>query len=231
MAWNPTYRSRIRRAKSCGGLSGSAMPPACRARPTRARPAPSALEKRRRFLLVDVARSATAEHGRDERLELVAAQHGPDAGQLRGLGARQQASVPVLPFRIPLGDEEDLAPRGVARHQHEDRVLLEQAGQVIEVAVLPVLVVDVERVVALGGAEQHGHRVGPEALHHARAAGRQVVAELAAERDAMPAATGRRAARTCRFIEPECTPHAGSAVDPYAHLITDSVSFTPFIDG
>ncbi len=88
----------------------------------------------------------------------------------------------MLPDRIPILDEEDLAPRGVAGHQHEDRLLFGHAGEVIEVAVLAVLVAHVERVVPHRRAEEDQHRVGPETLHHACTSGLQVVAVLAGAR-------------------------------------------------
>jgi hypothetical protein len=56
----------------------------------------------------------------------------------------QQRPGPLLARRVAVLHEQQLALRLVPRHQHEDRVLLRQAGQVVQVAVLPVLVVDVQ---------------------------------------------------------------------------------------
>ena len=64
---------------------------------------------------------------------------------------------------------------GVARHQHQHRVRLIDARQVEEVAVLPVLVVDVARVDAGGGAPENGERVGAQPFHDPRPAGLKVV--------------------------------------------------------
>ena len=95
----------------------------------------------------------------------------------RRLARRQRAAGPMLLRRIPLLDEQNLAPRRVAGHQHQDRVLLRQTGQVVQVAVLPVFVVDVERVALRRRAPEDQHRVGAETFHHARAARLEIVAE------------------------------------------------------
>jgi hypothetical protein len=69
--------------------------------------------------------------------------HRGDSRLCRRLRGREQVAVPVLAPRIWRPDEQDLAPRPVPRHQHEHGFGLRHARQVEEIAVLPVLVVDV----------------------------------------------------------------------------------------
>jgi hypothetical protein len=81
----------------------------------------------------------------------------------------------VLAAGIRLAHEENLAACLVARHQHQDALRLIDAGEVKEAAVLPVFVVDVVRVDALGRAPDDRERVGAEPFHGPGAAGAEVV--------------------------------------------------------
>ena len=205
MAWNPTYRSRTRRAKSCGGAERIGDPPGLQGETDTRAACAQRVEKRLGFLLVHHARSAPAEHRRETPRTGCATSTVFTPVSARRLGARQQASVPVLADRIPLPHEQDLAPRRVAGHQHENRVRLVKPCQVVEVAVLPVLVVDIERVVARRRAQQDGHRLGPErSIIRARRADRSSLSSLPNATDACNRRP--RAATACGFIEPECTP-------------------------
>jgi hypothetical protein len=65
-------------------------------------------------------------------------------------------AVPVLAARVRIADEEQLPLRLVARHQDEDRLGLIEPGEVQQVAVLSIFIVDVERVDACGGAPEDG---------------------------------------------------------------------------
>ena len=56
---------------------------------------------------------------------------------------REAVALPVLATRIGFADEQDLFARAVAGHQDEDGLGLIDAGEIEEIAVLPVLVVDV----------------------------------------------------------------------------------------
>ena len=101
--------------------------------------------------------------------------------------ARASSAVRTRPRQCSCAGSLSLTNRisrrvSVAGHQHQDRAVLRDAGQVVEVAVLAVLVVDVERVALGRRAPEDEHRLRAEALHDARAPGRQVVAELAGVR-------------------------------------------------
>ena len=58
-----------------------------------------------------------------------------------------------------------ISVRSVARHQHEDRVLLVEPGEVEQVAVLPILVVDVERIDRGGALQKIAIDAGSELIH------------------------------------------------------------------
>ena len=77
----------------------------------------------------------------------------------------------VLAPRVGVAHEQDALLRLVAGQQHERRAFLVDAGQVQQVAVLAVLVVDVAREDARGRAPVDEHALGADRLHHARAAG------------------------------------------------------------
>ena len=110
-------------------------------------------EERGRFLLVDRgAVAALAEDAVEKRLEAARRQYAGDAGPLARVVATEQASGPVLALGVAVLDEQQLATGRVAGHQHQDGVFLRHAGQVVEVAVLVVFVVDVVGVDAGGGA-------------------------------------------------------------------------------
>src|SRR5439155_11499213 len=87
--------------------------------------------------------------------------------------------MPVFLRRIPVLDEQNLPMRRVAGHEDEDRALLGNPGQVVEVAVLSVLVVDIERIPLHGRAPQDEHRVRAQALHDAGAPGSEVSGKIA----------------------------------------------------
>ena len=86
---------------------------------------------------------ALAEHGGDERLELSRGQHGVDAGLRGRLFGAQPTPRPVFLGSVRFLDEEDGPTGFVARHQHEHRARLGDAREVIEIAVLAILVLDV----------------------------------------------------------------------------------------
>ena len=111
--------------------------------------------------------TALGEHRGDERLELVGRHDRLDAACRRGLGRRQAVPVPVLAAGVRLAHEEHFLAGLVARHQHEDRVFLIDAGQVEQVAVLPVLVVDVGGEDALRRAPEDGDGIGAETFQGA----------------------------------------------------------------
>ena len=56
---------------------------------------------------------------------------------------REAMAFPVLAPRVGLADEQDFAPAGISRHQHQNRLRLIDARQIQEVALLAVLVIDV----------------------------------------------------------------------------------------
>ena len=118
----------------------------------------------------------------DHFVELARPEDAVDTCLCFRLVLREERAGPLLSCRVAILDEQQLAPRLVARHQHEDGAFLRQARQVIEVAVLAVLVIDVERVPLRWRAPQDQHRVGPELFHHARSPRLEVVGELAGAR-------------------------------------------------
>ncbi len=103
----------------------------------------------------------------------------PNAGLCGRLVLAEHATVPVLARGIAGRHEQYFPAAHVAGHQHQDRPLLRQPRQVVQIAVLSVLVVDVPRVVPRRGAPQDQHRLRPELPHHASPPRRQVVAEFA----------------------------------------------------
>ena len=121
------------------------------------------------------------EHRGQERLELAAVVDGRDAAFGGRFVLGQDVAVPVLAPGVRLGHEQDLALRFVAGHQHQDGVWLGDAGQIQEVAVLTVLVVDVEREHARGRAPHDRQRLRRQPLHHPRAPGLEVVLQRAGE--------------------------------------------------
>ena len=105
-------------------------------------------------------------HRGDERLELPERQDRHDAALCRGFRRREAVTVPVFTAGISFANEQDLAARHVARHDHEDRLLLIDSGQIEQVAVLPVLVFHVVRVHANWRAPEDRQRVRRELFHH-----------------------------------------------------------------
>ena len=97
-----------------------------------------------RLLLIDRrAVGLAAQHRADEPVERVGREHGRNAGPGACLVAAEQPAGPVLTLRILVLDEQHLAARRISRQQYQRRVFLGDPGQVIEVAVLPVLVVHI----------------------------------------------------------------------------------------
>ena len=115
------------------------------------------------------------EHRGHEALELAGVVDLLDPALRGGFLLREAVSVPVLPPRVRLADEQDLLLRPVARHQHEDRALLHDPGEVQHVAVLAELVVRVERVDLRLRAPEDGERARPQTFDEAGPPGRQVV--------------------------------------------------------
>ena len=138
--------------------------------------------------------------------------HRLDAAGGGRLGGRQAVAVPVLAARVGLAHEQHLLARLVARHQHEDRVFLIDAGQIEQVAVLPVFVVDVGRVHARRRAPEDRHRVGPEPLCHPGAAGLEVVLQRVRRRDT-PQAQECQGERTRQRLAPGARRRAASFAD------------------
>ena len=124
---------------------------------------------------------AFREHGGHERLELIRGHDRLDAGRGRGLLGRQAVPVPVLSPCVRLAHEEHFLAGLVARHQHEDRVFLIEAGEVEQVAVLPVLVLDVGREDPHRRAPEDGDGVRTEAFHGARAPRLEIVLKRTAQ--------------------------------------------------
>jgi hypothetical protein len=81
----------------------------------------------------------------------------------------------MLAPSVGLPHEKDLFAGLVAGHQHEDRFLLIDAGEIEQTAVLAVLVVHIERVDASRCAPEDGECVGPELLHRASPTGFQIL--------------------------------------------------------
>ncbi len=76
-------------------------------------------------------------------------------------------AVPHLAFRVARAHEEREAPRRVEGRQHQHRLGLGKAAQVVEIAVLPVADLGVARLVELGRGGQYEHGVvhaGEQAL-------------------------------------------------------------------
>ena len=115
------------------------------------------------------------EHRGQEALELARVVDLLDAALGGGFLLREAVPVPVLAPRVRLADEQDLLLRPVAGHQHEDRALLRDAGEVQQVAVLAELVVRVERVDLRLRAPEDGERVRPQTFDETGPPGRQVV--------------------------------------------------------
>jgi hypothetical protein len=84
----------------------------------------------------------------------------------------------MLASRIGVAREQDLFLRLRAGHEDENRVFLLDAGEIQQVAVLPVLVVHIGGVHARRRAPGDEHGVRPERLHRARAPRGQVGDEL-----------------------------------------------------
>jgi len=93
-------------------------------------------------------------------------------------------TVPVFPAGIRLAHEQDFLVGRIAGHQYEHRVGLGDAREVVEIAVLAEFVIDVGRVDARRGAEQHEHRLGAELRHRPGAAIFQILLLLVGERRA-----------------------------------------------
>ena len=181
----PTLKNRSRAllANSNGcvsGADGAGGGPSGSAR--LARPDGNGREEGAVLLRLGQARRAERhlrEHRREERLELAGVVDGRDAAFGGRFVLGQDVAVPVLAPGVRLGYEQDLALRLVAGHQHQDGVGLGDAGQIQEVAVLAVLVVDVEREHARGRAPHDGQRLRRQPLHHPRAPRLQVVLQRA----------------------------------------------------
>ena len=94
----------------------------------------------------------------------------------RRFGRREAVAIPVFAPRVRLAHEEELL-RVAARHQHEDGVLLVDAGEIEQVALLPEFVIDVGREHPCGRTPEDRDRVRTEALGDARPARFQVVLE------------------------------------------------------
>jgi hypothetical protein len=77
--------------------------------------------------------------------------------------------VPILALAVALAHEQQVLALRSAGCEHRDRVGLREAGEVVEIAVLPVRVLDV----AVTGAHRRGRqdrdRVAPERAHQLRA--------------------------------------------------------------
>jgi len=112
-----------------------------------------------------------------ESLELIRRQHGVDPALRRGLGWREDVPVPVLPARVGFTHEKHLATGGAARHHHQDGVFLVDPGQVQQIAVLPVFVLDVIRVDPDWRTPEDRQRVRSQPFHGARVARLQIILE------------------------------------------------------
>ncbi len=122
---------------------------------------------------------AACERGVDEALELRRTVHGLNPGQLAGFLHRQAVTLPVLPDRVEIADEENGLLRLVAWHQDERGALLRDARQVIEVRILTVFVVGVVREQPRRRAPENQHAVRAQLLHDSGPPRRQIVLELA----------------------------------------------------
>jgi hypothetical protein len=92
------------------------------------------------------------EHRHEELIELRSQQHGLDAGPRLCLLLAQELPDVMLPSRVRRRDEQDFAAPGTARQEDQDGVWLLDAGQVEQIAVLAVFVINVSRVDAGGRA-------------------------------------------------------------------------------
>ncbi len=95
----------------------------------------------------------------------------PGGGFLR----RENVPFPMLAPRIGIPDEQDLPAGFVARHEHEDGLLLIDAREVEQVAVLPVFVADAQGVETGRGAPENREGLRPQSSHRPRPARVQVV--------------------------------------------------------
>ena len=129
-----------------------------------------------------LAERHAAQHRADEALELRRRIDRVDAALGGRLLAGQRVAHPVFAAGVGIADEEHVLPRLVPGHQDQDGLFLIDAGQVVEVVVLPELVVHVEREDLGLGAPQNEHRLGSERLPDARAPGLQIVLQLAGQR-------------------------------------------------
>jgi hypothetical protein len=84
----------------------------------------------------------------------------------------------VFAPRIRLAHEQKFFVRAVARHEHQHRVGLCETGQVIEIAVLPVFVVDIARVNPRRGAEHDQHRLGRHLLQQSCPSSLQILLQI-----------------------------------------------------
>src|SRR5262245_56695005 len=90
----------------------------------------------------------------------------------------QQLPIPMLTRRISWFDEESLALRLVARHQHQNSSGLIDTRQVKQIAVLSKLIVDIAGVVLFLRAPQNQDGVVPKSFHEACAASLQIIGQL-----------------------------------------------------
>ncbi len=111
-------------------------------------------------------------------------------------------AVPGLAQRVALAHEQDVLGLGPARHQHGHRLGFCEAGQVVEVAVLAVGVLDVVVAQAHRGGRQHGDGVTPHQLHQRPAAVRELVSCHGSFPKGCFSAGGRRPGRPGRGHRP-----------------------------
>ena len=103
IAFANAAREVLHRAERIGGAAG--LQDQADAGPAGAQ----RVEEHRSLRLRDVARARRPSMAPMNGSELSAAQHCPDAGHSRRLPrATKQPPVPVLPFRVSLGNEQDL---------------------------------------------------------------------------------------------------------------------------
>ena len=117
------------------------------------------------------------EHRRQERVELRREQDRLDAGPCARLVLAEEPADVVLDLRVGRRDEQELAAARTAGQQNEDGLGLLDTGQIEEIAVLPVFVVDVPRIHAGRRTPQDRHRAIAQRRHQARPAGLQILAE------------------------------------------------------
>ena len=123
-----------------------------------------------------------------------------------GAGAR---AVPRLAQRVVLAHEQQVFRLRTARHQHRNRIRFRKAGQVVEVAVLPIGILDVAVAMAHRRRRQDRDRILADHAHELAPPARELLAVHRSRLNAAAAAPDRPAGAAAATLRRRPGPRPG----------------------